>query len=121
LPICGAHRGTFTAVQHPELDASAISRTGHGAAECVNFFHQVTLANPTNSWVTRHLAQRLDVVCQQQGLTAHACGSQSGLGTGVATTDHDHIKTTGIVHESPRIKTGMRNPDRVTRYFSGPA
>jgi hypothetical protein len=58
----------------------------------------VPLADTADRGVAAHLAQRLDVVGEQQGAGTHARGSQRSLGAGVATADDDHIEFFGIQH-----------------------
>ncbi len=102
----GTHRRPLAAVQHPELDAGAVGGPRHGATERVDFLDQVALADPADGRITGHLAQRLNVVGQQQGLAAHARGRQRGLGTGVATTNDNDIETGRKLHSSPRKSGG---------------
>jgi len=62
----------------------------------------VALADPADGRVAAHLAKGLDIVGEQQGLHAHACGSQGCLGTGMTAADHDHVKTGREIHHAPR-------------------
>jgi len=62
----------------------------------------MALADPTDGRVAAHLPERFDVVCQQQGFHAHARSSQRRFGTGMATADHDDIKTGREIHHAPR-------------------
>ena len=59
----------------------------------------MTFAYTTNGWITAHLPQGFYVVCEQKRLTAHACRSQTSLGTGMAATDNNHIERFGVDHE----------------------
>ena len=94
----GAHRRPFAAVEDAELDAAAIGRPRHRAAERVDLLDQMAFADAADSWVARHLAQRLDVVAQQQRAAAHPRRSQTGLGAGVAAANDDDIETIRVVH-----------------------
>jgi hypothetical protein len=44
------------------------------------------------------LAQRLDVVRQQQGAATHARGGECGLGAGMAAADDNHVEIMGEQH-----------------------
>jgi hypothetical protein len=80
------------------VDAGAIDRARHGAAERVDLLRQVALADAADGRVTAHLPQRLQVLRQQQRAHAHASRSQRGLGAGVTAADDDAAKTDGILH-----------------------
>jgi hypothetical protein len=71
----------------------------HSAAQGVDFFDQMALANATDRRVAAHLPQRFDVVAEQKRFAAHASRRQSGLGSGMATADHDHIEFLRVKHE----------------------
>jgi hypothetical protein len=58
----------------------------------------MALADAAYRGVAAHLTQRLDVVCQEQGLATHAGRSQRSLGTSMAAADNDHVKFLGIKH-----------------------
>jgi len=94
----GTHGGPLRAVEDTKLDAAFIGGQRHGASQGIDFLDQMAFANAADRRVATHLTQGLDVVRQQQGLAAHAGGRQRSLGTGVAATDHDHIKNLGIKH-----------------------
>src|SRR5690606_20880026 len=81
------HRRTLAAVEYPELNATAIGSSGHGAAQSINLFHQVALADTTDGWVAGHLPQGLDIVRDQQSTHAHARCSQGSFSAGMAATD----------------------------------
>ena len=49
-------------VQGTELDPALIDRLGHQATQGIHFFNQVSFPDPANGWVTRHMAQRIDVM-----------------------------------------------------------
>ena len=98
-----AHGRALAAVENPELDTGPIGGAGHGSAQGVDFLDQMALTDATDGRVTGHLSEGFDVVGQQQGFTPHACRRQRSLGAGMATTNHDHIKATGKIHDSPRL------------------
>ena len=67
----GAHGGTFARIQDPKLNARFVGRDCHRSAEGVHFLHQVPLADAANGRVARHLAQRFDIVREQQRRATH--------------------------------------------------
>ena len=84
-----AHGRALAAVQGAEVDAGAIDRARHGAAERVDLLGQMALADAADGRVAAHLAQRFDVLRQQQRAHAHAGRGERGLGAGVAAADDD--------------------------------
>ncbi len=108
----GAHGRALAGVEDAELDATLVGGGRHGAAQRVHFFHQVALTDAADGGVAAHLAQRLDVVGQQQGRGAHARGGQCRLGTGMATANHDDVEFLGMgvrVHVSTHLNEKSRN------------
>ena len=67
-----AHGGTFARIEDAKLDAGFVGCRGHGTAQRVNFLDKMALADTADRRVARHLAQRLDIVGQQQGVATHA-------------------------------------------------
>ena len=63
----------------------------HRAAQRVDLLDQMALADAADRGIAGHLAERLDVVGQQQRARAHARGGQRGLGAGVAAADDDDV------------------------------
>ena len=96
------HRRAFRRIQNPELDAGAIRRLRHDTTERIDLANQMPLADAPDRRVARHLPQRLDVLRQQQGPRAAARSRECGLGTGMAATDHDHIKLVVLRHAATR-------------------
>ena len=64
----------------------------HGAAERIDLFHEVPLADAADRRVAGHRPQGFDIVGQQQGLLAGACGRERGFGAGMATADDDNVE-----------------------------
>ena len=87
-----AHRRTLAGIERAELDAGAIGRARHRAAERVDLLDEVTLADAADRRVAAHLAERLDALRQQQRARAHARRGQRGLGAGVAAADDDDVE-----------------------------
>jgi hypothetical protein len=92
----------LAAIEHAELNATLVGCHGHGTAQGIDFLDQMALADATDSRVAAHLAEGFHIVAEQQGLHAHACRCQRSLGTGMAATDNDHVKTGREVHHAPR-------------------
>ncbi len=86
-----AHGRTLGCVQRAPLDAGAIGRHGHRAAEGVDFLDQMTLADAADGRIAAHLAEGFDIVGQQQGARTQTRGGERGLGAGMAAADDDHI------------------------------
>ena len=94
----GAHSRALARIENAELNAALVGGQRHGAAQGIDLLDQVALADAANRGVAAHLAQRFDVVAEQQGLATHASRSQCGLGAGMAAADDDHVKFLGIKH-----------------------
>ena len=69
----GPNGRALGAVEDPKLDPRLVRGDRHGAAQRIDFLDQVPLADAADRRVAAHLAQRLDVVREQQRLAAHAC------------------------------------------------
>ena len=93
-----AHGRALRRVQRAPVDAGAVGRARHRAAERVDLLHEVALADAADRRVAAHLADRLDVVREQQRARARAGRGERGFGAGVAATDHDHIMERREVH-----------------------
>ena len=63
----------------------------HQTVEGVDLAHEMTLADPADRRIARHLADGLDPVGQQQGACADARGRGRGLAAGVSAADDDDI------------------------------
>ena len=94
------HCRALARIEHPELNAAFVRRNRHGAAKCVDFLHQVALADAANRGIAAHLPERLDVVGKQQRAGAHAGGCKRGFGAGMTAANDDHIEFFGVQHES---------------------
>ncbi len=88
----GAHRGTLARVQRAELDARAIDRARHRAAEGVDLAHEVALADAADRRIAAHRPERLDGLRKEERAPAHPGRGECGLGAGVAATDHDDVE-----------------------------
>jgi hypothetical protein len=86
-----AHRCALGAVQHAELDARLVGQTAHQAVECVDLADEMPLAQAADSRVAAHFTDRFDLVGEEQGARAVACGGRGGLAPGVPAADDDHV------------------------------
>ena len=80
------------------MDARAVGSSCHGAAERIDLFGEVPLADAPDRGVTAHLAERLEILRQQQRAHAAARRSERGFGAGVTAADDDTAVARGIVH-----------------------
>jgi hypothetical protein len=94
----GAHRRALAGVEDTEMDAGAVGRMRHQAAERVDLLDQMALADAADGGIAGHLAQGLDVLGQQQGAASHARSRQRRLGAGMAAADDDDVKVLLIGH-----------------------
>ena len=94
----GAHGRPLGAVEDAELDPGLVGGHGHRPAQGIHLLDQVALADAADRRVAAHLAERLDVVGQQQRLAAHARRGQGSLGPGMAAADHDDVEFLWIKH-----------------------
>jgi hypothetical protein len=87
-----ADRRSLAGVERAELDAGAIDRTRHGAAERVDFLDQVTFADAPDGRIAAHLPERLDALGDQQRARTHPGRREGGLGAGVTAAHHDDVE-----------------------------
>src|SRR5690554_444322 len=102
LGPCSTHSWAFSCIKNAKLNTGMIGGQAHGPAQCIDLLDQMALADTTDSGVARHLTQSLDVMGQQQSMTAHASSSQSGFGSRMATADDDDVKAVGVIQGAPR-------------------
>ena len=85
----------FAPVEHPELQAGGVGRTGHFAAQCVDFPHQLPLCRAADGGVAGQIADALQRGAQAEGGAAQSCGGKSGLDSGVSRANHYDIILSG--------------------------
>ena len=85
---------------------------GHHTTHGVDFLDQVTLTNTTDGRVTAHLPNRFDTVRHQQRPGATSRRSERSLGTGMAATNHNHIKCFGVLHHQKGFRSRHGIPMR---------
>ncbi len=113
LTAGGAHSRPFRGVQRAPLDAGAVGGVRHGTAECIDLLDQMPLADAADRRVAAHLADRFDVVAEQQGARTRTRGGQCGLGAGMAATDHDDVVVGRMAH---RTALNSAKSDETGRY-----
>ena len=87
-----AHRRSLAGIEYPKLDTGPVCGARHNAAQRIDLAHQVAFTDTANRRIATHLAERVEVVRQQQGSRTKPRRRQCGLGTGMAATYHDHIE-----------------------------
>ena len=104
-------------VQRAEMDAGAVDRARHCAAERVDFLREVTLADAADRRVAAHLPERLEILGEQQRARAEPGGRERRFGAGVAAADHDAIVACRIIHASSLVD-GIDSRASATRLAS---
>ena len=84
-------RWTPRRVEHAELNPGLIRRSGHHAIKRVYFAHKMSLAEPTDRRVARHLPDGVEPVSQKERGGAIPRGGRGRFTACVTTADHDHI------------------------------
>ena len=100
-----ADRRTFARVQRAEVNAGAIDRARHRAAERVDLFREVALADAADRGIAAHLPEGLEVLREQQRARAEPRRGERRFGSGVAAADHDAVVSNGIVHGTPLLNS----------------
>ena len=91
-------------VQHPVLDARAIGRLRHLAAERVELAHEMALPRAADGGIAGHIAHCVQVDREAHGPQPHPRGGQGGFYPGVSRADDGDIKCAGqIVHDSSPV------------------
>ena len=65
------YRRALSEVQHPVLDAAAVRRFGHFAAQRVELTHQMSLSRAADGGVAGHVADRVEIDREDDGRKAH--------------------------------------------------
>jgi hypothetical protein len=60
------HSWAFASVQYPKLNSSTINSSPHNATECVHLFDNMALPYSSDCWITRHLADGIEPVRNQE-------------------------------------------------------
>ena len=80
------------------MDAAGIRATCHEPAHGIDLAHQVALADAADGGIAGHLAERFDVVREQQGAGTHAGAGKRRLGAGVAAANDDDVERFRELH-----------------------
>lgn len=85
--------GALTAVQKAKLDSRAVSGPAHDAIEGIDFPHEMAFPEPANRRIAGHDADPVPTQRDQSCPSAQTRGGMRRFGTGMATADHDDIKS----------------------------
>ena len=85
------HGWPFAHIKHAELDASGINGLPHQSAHRVDLTDDMPFGNAADSRIAAHLAHGVQIRCQQRRPRTNARGGRSSFGTGVSSTDHQHV------------------------------
>ena len=97
-PRC-THRRPLARVERPELDSGFIGGERHRAAEGVDLLDEMTLADPADRRIARHLPQRFDAVSKKQCPAPHARRGERGLRSGMAAAHDNYVKAVREEHD----------------------
>ena len=84
-------------VQHPKLDAGGVGIEPHHAAERVDFPDHVALRKTADRGIARHLADRIGVLGEHQGLAAKPRRGHRRFNAGMARANDNHVVRLGII------------------------
>ena len=85
------HGWTFANVQHAKLNAGRIDRLAHQATQRIDFANHVAFADPADRRIAAHLADGIQVRCDQRRLRAQPSCSGSGFGSRMTGSDNNDI------------------------------
>ena len=74
------------------MNAAAIGRTRHCAAQRVDLSGQMPFADPADCRIATHLADGFDVVREQERARARTRSGQSRFRASVPAANNDHVK-----------------------------
>ena len=93
----GPHRRALAPVEQPVLDARPVGGPCHLSPQGVQLPHQVALARAADGRVTRHVAHRVQIDGEAQGVQPQPRRGQGGLDARVARADDGNIVTSCFV------------------------
>ena len=92
-----ADGGALGSVQKPVLDGGLVGDAAHQTVQGVDLANEVALSEAADGRIAAHLADRLELMGEQQGARAGAPGGMGRLAASMAAADHDHIPGLGQV------------------------
>ena len=98
-----AHSRALGTIEHTELNASPVNRTAHHPVQRIDFADHMPLAQTTDGRVTGHFPDAIGTVRNQCGVGPHAGSRSRGFATGMAATNHNHIKTVMLLSLRHRL------------------
>jgi hypothetical protein len=85
------HGWSFPHVQHAELNSGCVDGLSHQSAERIDLSDEVSFGHSTDSRVTTHLANGVEVRCDQSGLGTQPSGSGGGFSACMTGTDNKNV------------------------------
>ena len=86
------HRRSLAPVQEPELDPGQVGDPAHHAIQRIDLTHQVSLTQPADCRIARHLADAVGAVGHQSASRSHPRRRMRRLGARMPAADHHHIE-----------------------------
>src|SRR5208282_2380087 len=86
-----SHAWTLVRIKGTKLNSGRIRIQTHHAAERVNLPHHVSLCQSAHRRVTRHLADRIEILREHHRLASESCGGHCRFNTGMTSTDHQNL------------------------------
>ena len=97
------HRRPFAPVEHAELDSGSVRHPAHQPVGRIDLPNEVTLADPTDSGIAGHFAQRRALVGEQQRARSGARRCRCRLAAGMASAnDNDVVSAHAPFHRRGR-------------------
>ena len=83
--------GTFSAVEHPKLNAGHVDGTSHCPAESVDFPNKMPLADSADGRIATHLGDGLEVAGNQSGTHPQPRRRKGGFDPCVSCSDDENV------------------------------
>jgi len=83
--------GAFAAVEHTELDASAVGAFCHFSAERIKLTDEMAFARAADVRVARQIADRVEVHCEADGFFSETRRSKGRFNSGMPRTYDRYI------------------------------
>ena len=87
----GSDGWALACIEHAELDTSGVRVDSHDAAQSVNLTDHVSFGESSDSWVTRHCADRVHVLGEHGDRTAEPGRGKGGFHSGMTSANDEHI------------------------------